>query len=110
MLGKHDEYVVESLISQDKVCDCIACGSHCASPFAYPLFCTRVQVGMLVRDLLVCEVWKEKVFPLLKDRVPDICQVKAYLMVSICPSTVICCNLLHFFASGTFVRVSFKCA
>ena len=54
--GKHDEYVVEQFVAQDKV-------------------------ATLVHELLVIEAWKEKVFPLLIDHLSPVTAVKAYIVV-----------------------------
>ena len=54
--GKHDEYVVEQVGQQEKV-------------------------ATLVHELLVIELWKEKVFPLLLDHFSPVTAVKAYIVV-----------------------------
>jgi hypothetical protein len=55
-LTKHDEFVVEYLISYEKV-------------------------PVLIQNLIIIETWKSHLFPLIKARINEQCAIKAYIMV-----------------------------
>jgi hypothetical protein len=42
-----------------------------------------VKVGTLVYDLLTCETWKQKVFPLLIKDLAKISSIRSYLTVRV---------------------------
>lgn len=66
-LSKHDEFVVEAINSQDKL-------------------------AVLVHDLLCIEFWREKLFPILRTKLSDFHQVKAYIILY---HEATLCNLLE---------------
>lgn len=61
-LMRGDEYVMESLASLDKV------GA-------------ADQVKLLVHETVVCDVWREKLFPLMKQELVEHGGIKSYIAV-----------------------------
>lgn len=46
-------------------------------------FCTFDKMKVLIYDLLCTEVWKEKLYPLLKGQLAQINSVRSYMTVSL---------------------------
>lgn len=67
--SKHDEYVVNEIITQDKL-------------------------STVILNMVTLEIWKEKVFPLLVDKINEELSLKTYMIVC-CPS--IHHQLTHYF-------------
>lgn len=66
-LSKHDEFVVEAIISENKF-------------------------DVLIHDLLLIEIWREKIFPRVLDKISDFSAMKCYV-VMYHEATI--CNLLE---------------
>ncbi len=55
---KHDEYVVNEIITQEKL-------------------------STIIYNLITLEIWKQKIFPLIVDKINDDLSVKTYMIVCI---------------------------
>eukprot|EP01083_Nonionella_stella_P273011 926092_1 len=66
-ISRHDEFVVE-------------------------LFCSEEKIPVLIHELLVIEIWKEKVFPILKSEVSESASIKLYMVLF---HEAALCNLLE---------------
>ena len=58
--SKHDEYVVNEIITQDKL-------------------------STIIYNLITTEIWKEKIFPLIVNKINDELSLKTYLIVRFSP-------------------------
>ena len=59
-MNSTDEYVMDSMVTFDKVSDN-------QRKHSLTLFFFLIQMKVLIYDLLCTEVWKAKVYPLLKN-------------------------------------------
>lgn len=67
-MASSDEYVMEALVTFEKV--------------SLSLKSNFDQMPTLIYDLLLTEVWKEKVYTQIKDKIPPANSIKQYMAVS----------------------------
>jgi hypothetical protein len=68
-MNSSDEYVMDALVTFEKVSLFKKCSRHS-------------QMPLIVYDLLLTEVWKEKVYTNIKDKIPAQNSIKQYMAVS----------------------------
>ena len=66
-MGGSDEYVMEQFVTHDKI-------------------------GLLIQSLLTAEVWKEKIFPQISEKVASLSSFKSYICIY---HEAAICNLLE---------------